>query len=45
MERGGGGSDFSHKNGGVDNIGGVVLIKEGVSIIFIITNLSNAIFL
>ena len=37
MERGGG-SDFSHKNGGVDNIAGVVLIKEGVLLIFIITN-------
>ena len=31
-----GGSDFSHKNGGVSKIGGCV--KKGVSLIFILAN-------
>ena len=40
------GSDFSsHKNGGVQKIGGVVLKKVGVSPLFVLTNLHSVIFL
>ena len=38
MKKRGGGSDFSHKNGGVGKIGGIVLKKEEVALIFILTN-------
>ena len=35
----GGGSDFSHKEEGVDKIGGCVVLKNrGIRVIFILTN-------
>ena len=34
-----GGSDFSNKNGGVGKIGGIVLKKAEVALIFILTNM------
>ena len=38
VKKGEGGSNFSHKNGGVGKIGGVVLKKRGWGIIYFHTN-------